>query len=188
MKQTTFSFLKDYRKEFGGSKLVGHRKSMRPLSTKQPIHLILKASNKRYFHPGQRSLENLIRKTGHRFGVKIYNQALNWTHVHLLIQVPSRHAYKAFIKVLVAELTKQISKTYKTTLKSILDLRPYTRIVSWGREFKILIQYHELNRMEACGLIRRPKKLKKNMRVLSECLIAKIALQSKPKIYDPQNQ
>ena len=61
MRQASFSFIKDYRKEFGGSLLEGKRKTKRPLSTKHPLHLILKSSYSGVFAPGNISLEKLIR-------------------------------------------------------------------------------------------------------------------------------
>lgn len=61
MKQLKMGFLKNYKKEFGGSLLVGKRKTARPLSIKQPIHLVLKSCHKGVFNPGNISLENLIK-------------------------------------------------------------------------------------------------------------------------------
>ena len=44
MKQINFGFITQARFSFGGSLLEGKRKTARPLSTKKPIHLILKSS------------------------------------------------------------------------------------------------------------------------------------------------
>ena len=60
MKQLFFDFIQGYKKEFGGSLPVGKRKSKRPLSTKHPIHLILKSSQKGLFNPMNISLDQLI--------------------------------------------------------------------------------------------------------------------------------
>jgi len=70
MKQMSFGFLRDYKKEFGGSLLAGKRKTQRPLSIKAPIHLILKADQKGIFNPSNRSLDKLIRKTAGQFHVQ----------------------------------------------------------------------------------------------------------------------
>ncbi len=113
MRQATFSFLKDYKKEFGGSLLEGKRKTMRPLSTKHPLHLVLKSCHKGHFNPGNFSLEKLIRSQCQKFGIKIF------------------------------------------------DLRPFTRILSWGRDFKRGLDYQILNQMEALGLVRREKRAQK---------------------------
>jgi len=71
MRQLGFSFQNDYKKEFGGSLLSGKRKSARPLSTKKPIHLILKCTGKSVFNPSNRKLENPIRHQAKKYGKKI---------------------------------------------------------------------------------------------------------------------
>jgi len=172
MRQLGFSFQNNYKKEFGGSLLYGKRKSARPLSTKKPIHLILKCTGKRIFSPTDRKLENLIRHQSNKYGIKIYEVALNWTHVHLLIKLPSRDAYVAFIRTVTSLIVHFVSKskgfvsktngvnlkTKDLDLKSIFDLRPYTKILSWGKQFQRVVEYIELNILEALGLIVRAKK------------------------------
>jgi len=165
MRQLGFSFQNDYKKEFGGSLLKGKRKSVRPLSTKKPIHLILKCTGKSVFNPSNRKLENLIRYQANKYGIKVYEVALNWTHVHLLIKLPSREAYVAFIRTVTSLIVSFASKAKDMNLKakgldlkSIFDLRPYTKILSWGKQFQRVIEYLELNTLEALGLIVRKKK------------------------------
>ena len=158
MRQTSFSFMKDYRKEFGGSLLLGKRKSKRPLSTKHPIHLVLKSVEKNLFNPGNRSLENLIRNEASRFGIKVYDLALNWSHIHILFRLKNKTDYVKFIRSLTAILSIRIRKA-KPTIKTIFNLRPFTRIISWGRDFKRALNYQTLNQLESLGLIVRPKKI-----------------------------
>ncbi len=156
MRQLDFRFQNDYKKEFGGSLLQGKRKSARPLSTKKPMHLILKCTGKSVFNPSNRKLENLIRHQANKYGIKTYEIALNWSHVHLLIKLPSREAYVAFIRTITSLIVGFLSKT-KGTLKGIFDLRPYTKILSWGKQFQRVVEYVELNTLEALGLIVRKK-------------------------------
>jgi len=170
MRQLGFIFQNDYKKEFGGSLLCGKRKSARPLSTKKPIHLILKCSGKSVFNPTNRKLEKLIRHQASKYGIKIYEVALNWTHVHLLIKLPSREAYVAFIRTITSLIVSFVSKSKDMNLKSIFDLRPYTKILSWGKQFKAVIAYVELNTLEALGLVVRKNKItrRRKRRVPSE--------------------
>jgi len=172
MRQLGFSFQNDYKKEFGGSLLQGKRKSARPLSTKKPTHLILKCSGKSVFNPSNRKLEKLIRHQANKYGIKVYEVALNWSHFHLLIKLPSREAYVAFIRTVTSLIVSFVSKskgfvskgngvnlkTKDLDLKSIFDLRPYTKILSWGKQFQRVVEYVELNTLEALGLIVRAKK------------------------------
>ncbi|MBS1972577.1 MAG: transposase [Bdellovibrionales bacterium] len=161
MRQTGFSFIKDYKKEFGGSSLAGKRKTTRPLSVKNPIHLILKSTGSNYFVPDNRKIESLIRSHAEKYGIKLYEVSLNWSHIHLLVKLPSREAYLAFIRTITSLLVSLLSKLKGKSLKGLFDLRPFTRILSWGRDFRNVIAYHELNDMEARGF-KRPKKKAKS--------------------------
>ena len=157
MKQLFFNFIQDYKKEFGGSLLVGKRKSKRPLSTKHPLHLILKSSHKGLFNPKNISLDQLIRSQCKKFGIKLYDLAINWSHIHMLVKIQDREDYIRFIKSLTSLISMKIQKV-KPELKDIFTLRPFTRIVSWGRDFKRALEYQVLNQLEAFGFIRREKK------------------------------
>jgi hypothetical protein len=77
LRQTGFSFLKNYTKEFGGSLLIGRRKTRRPLSTKSPIHLILKSSGNKIFHPANTDMNKIVRLDAKRLGIKVYDLAVN---------------------------------------------------------------------------------------------------------------
>jgi REP element-mobilizing transposase RayT len=158
MKQTTMGFFGKSRKEHGGSLLKGKRKEARPLSTKHPIHLILKSTGNSFFYPSNRALDKLIRESAHKYNIKIYDLALNWSHIHAVILIPPREAYKFFIKTLTSLIVELVSKQKGRDLSKIFDLRPYTRIISWGREFKKVLEYIIQNQLEALGLISRKKK------------------------------
>lgn len=159
MKQKSFSFLKNYKKSFGGSMLIGKRKSLRPLSTKHPIHLVLKSCQRGVFAPGNQSLEKLIRKIAFKYQIKVYDLALNWTHIHFLIRISSRKNYNGFVRELSSLLANKI-RLAKPNLTAIFTLRPFTRILTWGKQFKSVFDYHLLNKLEAVGFLIRKKKLK----------------------------
>ncbi len=156
MRQFAFGFLADYKKEFGGALLEGKRKTKRPLSTKHPLHLVLKSSCSGVFAPGNISLEKLIRSQAKKFGLKIYDLALNWSHIHFILKIESRKDYNKFVRSLTAILAKRIRK-FKPHLEVIFELRPFTRIMSWGRDFKRGLDYLILNQIEALGFIVREK-------------------------------
>ncbi len=160
MRQASFSFLQDYKKEFGGSLLERKRKSKRSLSTKNPLHLVLKSSHQSFFNPGNLSLEKLIRSQARKFGIRIYDIALNWSHIHFILRVKSRDDYNKFIRSLTGILAMRI-RLAKPQLKVIFDLRPFTRILFWGRDFKRGLDYQILNQLESMGHLYRPKKRKK---------------------------
>lgn len=147
---------------FGGSLLLGKRKVQRPLSTKSAIHLVLKSDLKSVFNPGNRSLEKLIQQQSKKFQIKIYQMAINWSHIHMVIKIKSREDYCRFIRALTSLLTMKIYKYRKlagTGLapKKIFTLRPFTRLIKWGQDFKRVMEYQIINQLESYGLIVRQK-------------------------------
>jgi len=161
MRQTAFGFFGDTKRKFGGELLVGKRKTARPLSTKEPIELVLKSAGNNVFSPGDRRIENLFRRQASKYKIKLYRVSLVWNHVHLLIKISDRDDYKAFIRTVTAELVRLISRIRNVDLTGLFNLRPFTKIISWGREFRNMHEYHDLNEMEAFGLARRKEKAKK---------------------------
>jgi hypothetical protein len=145
-KQISFDFIKDCKKEYGGSLLVSKRKAKRPLSTKQPVHLILRGECPKLFSPGNHKLEFQLVKLAAKYGIKIYHKSFNWTHFHALILIPSRHSYNSFIKTWTAEITKIRGR------RGAFKLRPFTRVGTWGEDFKNLKRYQDKNNREAWGL------------------------------------
>jgi REP element-mobilizing transposase RayT len=175
MRQTSFGFMKGYKKEFGGFLLLGNRKSKRPLSTKHPIHLILKADQKGVFNPSSQKLNSLIRKTARLFNIQIYDLAVNWSHIHFLIRFKQREDYVKFVRAVSSLLTEFSRRSdsirssgkintqtaqrrdSKSQIRKLFTLRPFTRILAWGRDLKSVFNYLKIDQMESFGLICKPK-------------------------------
>ncbi len=160
MQQSDFEASNKSKKEHGGSLLEGKRKGRRALSTKHAIHLVLKSDLKGVFNPGNRRLEQLIQNIAVRFHVPVYSTALNWSHIHCVIKIKDRKDYNAFIRVLTSILALRIRK-HKNFTGKIFTLPPFTRILSWGRDFKNVLSYLVINQHESFGLLVRPKKNKR---------------------------
>ncbi len=156
MRQSSFTASNKSKKEHGGSLLSGKRKGRRPLSTKNAIHLVLKSDLKGVFNPGNRRLEQLIQNTAKRFHIRIYSMALNWSHIHCVMKIKDRKDYNAFIRVLTSIVALRI-RIHQNFAGKVFTLRPFTRIISWGRDFKNVLSYLVLNELEASRLLVRPK-------------------------------
>lgn len=146
--------------------MIGKRKEARPLSTKNPLHLILKSEKARgifSFINHRSSIESAIAKTSVRFKIKVYDKSVNNNHIHLVISFKSRANYKAWIRTLTAEIVRIIARKTKKILREFFTQRPYTKIISWGRQFKTVLEYQVLNQMEYFGL--RPKKKIRSLRL-----------------------
>ena len=184
------SFIKPQLKFFGGILLNGRRKSTRPLSSKDSIHFVLRSSwamgsDSFLASRNRRSIDLLITRFAKKFGVKIYQRAIQTNHIHLLLKITNRALYKAFIRALSGKIASQVmgQQSFKLFKESRLlslkskrasegeggdgsvpshgqvksegfwQYRPFSRIVNWGRDFKICTLYLKQNILEALGFI-----------------------------------
>ena len=137
---------------FGGSLLKGNPKGKRPLHSKFPIHLTLRAKRSVLRTPTLFGRVNkTIAQVSAKHGVKIYNQANVGNHLHFAIKLPHVRRWAAFIR----ELTGRIALICRTE-GGLWLYRPHTRIIrGWRKAFRTLKEYIELNQLEADGTIDR---------------------------------
>lgn len=161
-------------KSFGGSLLKGgHARTARPLSSKDFTHIVLKSNvAQKSVHSDLRMskkrqlIEAIIKKNTQSFGIRIHKLAIASNHIHLLISFKSRRKYFDWIRRitgLIARLMLQkergLSAKNSSTLSvsqkklSFWSQRPFTRVVKWGRDYKIVYNYIEKNILEALGFI-----------------------------------
>jgi len=166
---------------FGGSLLVGKRKTPRPINTKEPIHFVLKSQ----FAGGTRSfrkirnfkvIESIINKAASKYGIRLYRKAIQSNHIHLIIKVPSRHAYKCFISVISGKIASFMMNfmSFKDFLlhlaldtssqrgegyanphngQAFWEYRPFSRLLHWGKDYQTAVSYLLQNTLEALGFI-----------------------------------
>ena len=90
----------------------------RPLSTKDPIHLVLKADKlslrrKNGLFVGLRSplafliINSVIKKYSKRFFVKIEQISINHDHIHILIRISKRSLAQHFLRVAAGQIAQQ---------------------------------------------------------------------------------
>ncbi len=143
---------------FGGSLLKGNPKGKRPLDSKLPIHLTLRAGKSLLRLPQTfKTVNDIVYETARKHGVRIYKYANVGNHLYAVIKISSLRAWAAFIR----ELTGRIAQT----VGELIDLglgtkfwryRPHTRIVrGWQKAFKSVKEYIHLNQLEAEGFISR---------------------------------
>jgi hypothetical protein len=117
----------------------------------------------------------MLLKQGRRHGVKVYRVANAGNHLHLLVRFTKRRGLQNFLrgscgliarKVLGAErgrasgktTTSDAPQTINRSLKQgqrFWSQRPFTRIVSWGKDFNSVLAYVKLNSLEALGFLSR---------------------------------
>lgn len=145
-------------KFFGGSLLKGKRKSLRPLSNRHPIHLVMrseKAKGRASFFRFKRLIEGVLNKNAKKFGVRIYHVAIQSNHIHLILRIFNRQTYRKFICALTGTIAHLVSRGagLKKQNRSFWVARPFTRIITWGREYRYVVGYLLQNKLEAIGFI-----------------------------------
>lgn len=147
--------------EFGGSLLKkSHAKEKRPVSTKQPMHLVLRSSiavrelslrSNRVRKP----IDRLIRACCQKFGIRLYEYANVGNHLHLLIKVGNRFTFAKFIRAVTGVIARLVLGAQRGAPRGqrFWDQRPYSRIVAWKRGYQIVKDYVIQNHLEAIGMI-----------------------------------
>lgn len=114
MKQLSF-IPEDPRREHGGKLLLGRRRKRRPLSVKNPIHLVLKSD----FATGSRNLlrhrpliERIILKSAKRFRISVYEKAVVSNHIHLLVRGKKRDELQNFFRVVAGHIAQEILESF----------------------------------------------------------------------------
>jgi REP element-mobilizing transposase RayT len=148
------------KKDFGGVNLRGNAREQRPIAVKRTMHLVMRSSHavgeKSFLRTIRaRKIHDLVHRLGRKHRVRVYRFANVGNHLHLLVMPKSRAAFKAFVRAIagvIARITLGAQRGHAQGQK-FWDARPFTRIVEWGRDFKIACQYILQNRLEVLGFI-----------------------------------
>jgi putative transposase len=148
-------------------------RGLRPLSTKDPLHLVFKINRHRLKSRSLRTprtyslLQQLIKKYANHFFVKVEQVSIQGDHCHLLIRAPKRSQYQHFFRVVAGQLAQGLllqgllSVTDTTPRKQkgtgLWKLRPFTRVVKGFKAYTIVRNYIQLNEKEALGHIKYRK-------------------------------
>ncbi len=128
-----------------GGELNNTRQEKRVLCSRRPIHLVLKTQGSTNFFKSRLKIKTLTSKYAEAFGIKVYASSVQRDHIHFVIKVPSRGAYVRFIRTLSGQIARNLGH-------GLFKTRPYTRIGTWGREFRQLLDYLFRNDMEVLDI------------------------------------
>ncbi len=146
---------------FGGilMRRAAYRRA-RPLSTKQAMHLVLRSSQAEdtwsFLTPKNRKIiDAVLNKFANRYGVRVYQRGVARDHIHLLVRMTNRFAYRAFIRALTGAIALKVTgaNRLRGLKKRFWDYRPFSRVVDWGRGYSLAKDYVLLNQLEGMGLI-----------------------------------
>ncbi len=182
MKQLHFIPEFNARKEHGGTFSLGKRRKQRPLSSKKPLHLVLRSD----FAHGSRSLlrhrpliEKILAKAKKRFAIRIYEMAIVSNHIHIVIKGRTRQNLQNFFRVAAGHIAQELLRQFpilqsekakqggasknREKENKFWQTRIYSRIVSWGREYSSVKEYVVQNALEALGLISYKTRAKRSL-------------------------
>lgn len=112
----------------------------------------------------ERVIQNTLLKMGRKHGVKIYRVANAGNHLHLLVRFTKRHALQSFLRGATGLIARKMmgrergpaqgpnasgpDQTKVPNATRFWTQRPFTRIISWGRDFDSTLAYLKLNTLE----------------------------------------
>ena len=162
---------------FGGSRLKGHPKTARPLSTKESIHLVLKSarafgSQSMLHGHNAKKIYELIYNQAECCGIKVYHFVNVGNHLHLVIKLHDIKLYRKFIRAITGLIARQVLKKERGLAKntsrnesvpneSVSNIanrfwvaRPFTRLIAWGRDYNHVSWYMKKNMSQATSVLK----------------------------------
>ncbi|MGK5089817.1 hypothetical protein WDW86_19880 [Bdellovibrionota bacterium FG-2] len=170
MKQ--LSFLPKLRIDHGGEIRKGQRKEARPFSHKNAIHVVLRSSHAKgawsfLTARNQARVKRILENCAKTHHIKVYRQINVGNHLHLLVKTETKQytvakqEFHAFLRRFAGEIAFQITGAKKgeafrdpKTGQGFWDKLLYSRLVTWGREFRALANYFTKNLLETFGVAR----------------------------------
>jgi REP element-mobilizing transposase RayT len=147
----------DTRLEHGGEVRQGRRKLARPMSTRRPLHVVLRSTRAQGAWSLRRSearLREAMKALARRTSVRVYDYANVSNHLHLLVRAKHRSAFQAFLRAFAGIAARLVTGARRgRPVGRFWDLLAYSRILTWGRQFRRVQEYIVQNELEALGVI-----------------------------------
>jgi len=159
-RQPTFPF-NEFKRclDHGGEIRKGKRKGRRPVVTKRAMHVVFRSTRAR----GKFSLlhkrnvavvRDELLKWSKYFGVRIYQWANVGNHIHLLIRARTRGGFQNFLRTFSGKVAQRVTGAKRGRgFGRFWDLLTYSRVVEWGKAFRIVREYVLQNELEGLGIL-----------------------------------
>lgn len=154
-------FAESATREHGGAVNKGKRKAARPFNKKKAIHLVLRSSRARgkwSFLAAQNKfkIEGIIGAQAKKWGIVIYKLGNSGNHLHIAVRAHDHACFKGFLRTITGLVARAVTGSRKgNPVGKFWDELAYTRLLNWGREFDLLINYVKINILEGKGLALR---------------------------------
>jgi REP element-mobilizing transposase RayT len=162
MKSSQLSFLKELKasacRDHGGELKKGKRKEGRPFNPKLALHVVMRSARAKgewsmLTPKNQRRVRTIVNETAKKHGIRLYRFANVGNHLHFLFRARRVEAMRAFMREVSGQIAFQITGSRKTNplQGKFWDHLPYSRLVTWGREFKTVTSYIIGNLFQVAG-------------------------------------
>jgi hypothetical protein len=106
--------------------------------------------------PKNRKLvRQVLERSERRSQTRIYQSVNVGNHLHLVLKAPTRKALQTFLRLAAGQIAFQITRAKKGNPQKFWSQTAYTRLLTWGREFKSVLSYLNLNLLEGLGVAKR---------------------------------
>ncbi len=153
----------------GGSHHMNYNPSTkRPLHTKKALHVVLKSKKATGAYSFKNKeheplLKELIKRHAKLNKIRIYSYSNGGNHLHLLIRTKSRDSYNSFIRTISGLIVRAVTgaKRGQKLKGKFWDGRPFSRVVTFGNDFKKVKSYLTKSKLEVIGWVKKIKNSKK---------------------------
>ncbi len=141
----------------GGGLAKGRRKEYRPISTKDSIHLVLRASKARgalslLHKQNKQHVIHILRKQARKYFVQIRQMANVGNHLHLEVKISAKKEFQHFLRSVTCLIARRVTGAKKgKKFGKFWDCLAFTRIVKSYKEQQILERYIMANHAESVG-------------------------------------
>ena len=164
--QFQFAALKDFTAtRHGGGERAGRRKTARPVATRRPMHLTLRASRALGAASMLRPavcphVSAIVARFAARNGVYVLRFANAGNHLHLVVRAKTRRGFQNYLRTIAGLIARAATGAVKGRASGkFWDELAYSRVVAWGRDLKRTLDYVTGNALEGLGVPtkRRPR-------------------------------
>ena len=147
------------RVEHGGEIRLGRRKLARPISSRRPLHLVMRSSRAQGRWSMRTKTNDQVVRTGlrryaRRYGIKVYEFANVGNHLHLLVRTKCRLGLQNFLRVFAGVTARRVTGARPGhRIGKFWEYLAYSRVMTWGRDFLGVRAYVAANEAECEGSI-----------------------------------
>lgn len=142
----------------GGDIGKGRHKGRRPFSPRRPLHIVMRSSRARgpwslLSRSNRDVVGALLRRLATENAVQVYQFANVGNHLHLLAVCRERRAFQRFLRTFAGLIARAVTGAQRgRPAGKFWDTLAYSRVITWGREYRCVRAYILNNEFEAGGL------------------------------------